>query len=105
MRSWLGIKGTAAVRVLMVLAVSNFADSVAQEPAIVPSPAFSGKQLSALPQEGWLTNGGNLLNQRYSPLTEINRDNVAGLKAVWRASLARLGYSSQSRQSGSAARL
>jgi glucose dehydrogenase len=29
---------------------------------------------------GWLpSNGGNLSNQRYAPLTEINRDNVARL--------------------------
>jgi alcohol dehydrogenase (cytochrome c) len=36
---------------------------------------------------GWPTNGGNLSNQRYSPLTEINRGNVARLKGVWRTRL------------------
>ena len=54
---------------------------------IVPAPAFAGEQLAALPSDGWPTNGGNVLNQRYSPLDQINRDNVSGLKAVWRASL------------------
>jgi len=44
-------------------------------------------QLSAHPVEGWITNGGNLANHRYSPLDRINRDNVGQLKAVWRASL------------------
>ena len=50
-------------------------------------PAFTEKQLSAYPQDGWITNGGSLSNQRYSPLSLINRDNVAQLKARWRASL------------------
>jgi alcohol dehydrogenase (cytochrome c) len=42
---------------------------------------------AALPTTAWLTNGGNLANQRYSPLTQINRDTVANLRAEWRASL------------------
>ncbi len=54
---------------------------------IAPSPAFTAKQLTAPPTDGWYTNGGNLYNQRYSPLTQITRANVADLKAVWRASL------------------
>jgi len=44
-------------------------------------------ELAALPTNGWLKSGGNLFNQNYSPLTQINRDNVDKLKAVWRASL------------------
>ena len=48
------------------------------------SPAFSADELTAAPTVGWYTNGGNLANQRYSPLTQINKDNVAGLKAEWR---------------------
>ncbi len=48
------------------------------------SPAFSADELAAPPTVGWYTNGGNLGNQRYSPLTQINKDNVANLKAEWR---------------------
>ena len=55
--------------------------------SIAPAPAFAGPDLTALPTTGWLTNGGDLFNRRYSPLTQINRDNVAGLKAVWRTRL------------------
>src|SRR5262249_19564661 len=44
--------------------------------AIKPAPAFTKQQLTALPQDAWITNGGNIFNQRYSPLTEINRDTV-----------------------------
>ena len=43
--------------------------------------------LSAPPTDGWLKSGGNLFNQNYSPLTQINRQNVANLKGVWRARL------------------
>jgi quinohemoprotein ethanol dehydrogenase len=52
--------------------------------------------LVALPRDGWVANGGNLANQRYSPLTEINRDNVANLRGVWRASLGGSGLGPRS---------
>jgi quinohemoprotein ethanol dehydrogenase len=42
---------------------------------------------AALPTDSWLKSGGNFFNQNYSPLTQINRQNVANLKAVWRARL------------------
>src|SRR5690606_20196502 len=65
--------------------------SVAQEGsaprAITPAPAFSVEQLLSHPRESWVTNGGNLYNQRYSPLDQINRGNVAELKAEWRTHL------------------
>ena len=48
---------------------------------------FSAERLTAPPTTNWPTNGGNLYNQRYSPLSAINRDNVAQLKGVWRARL------------------
>jgi alcohol dehydrogenase (cytochrome c) len=43
--------------------------------------------LTPPPKSGWLTNGGNLYNQRYSALTAIDRTNVAQLKGVWRTRL------------------
>ena len=51
------------------------------------APAFSARQLTALPEENWITNGGTLFNQRYSPLSQISRSNVAGLKGVWEVHL------------------
>ena len=63
-------------------------------------PAFSAKQLTALPTDGWITNGGNIYNQRYSPLTRINRDNVAQLKPHWRVHLN--GSGTDSKYSGQA---
>ncbi len=35
--------------------------------AFVAAPAFTASQLSAMPQAGWITNGGNLSNQRLFP--------------------------------------
>jgi len=52
-----------------------------------PSPAFSADTLVAPPSLNWVTNGGNLYNQRYSPLTQINTDNVGDMKAEWRVHL------------------
>src|SRR5436190_14557863 len=51
------------------------------------SVAFSAKDLAAPPRGNWLKNGGNLFNQNFSPLTQINRDNVSTLKGVWRTRL------------------
>ncbi|MFL2547224.1 MAG: pyrroloquinoline quinone-dependent dehydrogenase [Candidatus Rariloculaceae bacterium] len=48
---------------------------------------FSGDELKAHPTNNWLSNGGNILNQRYSPLTDITADNIHELKGVWRARL------------------
>ena len=56
---------------------------------------FSPAGLAAPPTAGWPTNGGNLYNQRYSPLTAINRGNVAQLKGVWRARLRGSGTAPQ----------
>src|SRR5215467_12531616 len=48
---------------------------------------FSAARLTTPPTINWPTNGGSLYNQRYSPLTAINRVNVSQLKGVWRARL------------------
>ena len=53
----------------------------------VSTEEFSGKMLIRPPTTGWLTNGGDLYNQRYSPLTQINRDNIDGLKPLWSINL------------------
>src|SRR5688572_16116734 len=54
---------------------------------IAPAPAFKGNALVAAPTANWPTNGGNWYNQRYSPLTLLDRGNVANLKGVWRTRL------------------
>jgi quinohemoprotein ethanol dehydrogenase len=56
---------------------------------------FSAARLTAPPATSWPTNGGNLYNQRYSPLAAINRANVTQLKGVWRTRLRGSGVAPQ----------
>ena len=58
-------------------------DGAATAAGIQAAPAFSADDLSEEPKDGWLTNGGTLMNQRYSPLDEIDTDNVKDVKGVW----------------------
>ena len=80
--------GRGAVVSLFAIVLSGLALPVAGQSARPaaprPAPAFTAKQLTALPHDSWITNGGNVFNQRYSPLTQINRDNVSRLKPSWR---------------------
>lgn len=54
---------------------------------IRPAPAFTAADLSTPREDAWLTNGGTLSNQRYSPLQQIDRQNVGRLKALWHINL------------------
>jgi len=54
---------------------------------IATAPAFDARALTAHPTKDWVTNGGNVFNQRYSPLTLLDRDNVKDLKALWRTGM------------------
>ncbi|HUK34237.1 MAG TPA: PQQ-binding-like beta-propeller repeat protein, partial [Vicinamibacterales bacterium] len=63
--------------------------------AFATSNDFSAGRLTAPPTTSWSTNGGNLYNQRYSPLDSINRTNVAQLKGVWRTHLRGSGVAPQ----------
>jgi alcohol dehydrogenase (cytochrome c) len=76
-----------AVIFFAMLMLNVAAAAHADDREISMAPAFGASALNALPTANWITNGGSLANQRYSPLVSINRDNVAGLKAEWRASL------------------
>ena len=67
----------------------------AQQANIKTAPAFTAKELTAQPRTGWPTNGGSVFNQRYSPLTAINRSNVGQLKGVWRTHLHGSGLESK----------
>jgi alcohol dehydrogenase (cytochrome c) len=55
--------------------------------AISVSPSFSAQDLAALPTKNWLKVGGELFNRNYSPLKQIDRENVERLKAVWQTHL------------------
>ena len=73
-------------------AETTAAATQAAAPSAARTPAPQGSPLNSDPMaqpqaEAWPTNGGSFTNQRFSPLNQINRDNVANLKAVWRAHL------------------
>jgi len=80
---------------LLALMLGWISSGWTQVTEISIAPAFSGERLVALPTDGWITNGGNAYNQRYSPLNEINRDTVANLKGVWHARLNGSGAASK----------
>jgi quinohemoprotein ethanol dehydrogenase len=63
------------------------------------SPAFSSSELTSTPKTDWITNGGSIANQRYSPLTQINAGNVSRLKGIWHV---HLGSGSAGKYSGEA---
>ena len=69
------------------------------------APAFEAKHLTAAPTSAWLTNGGSTYNQRYSPLDEINTENVEDLKGVWMTDLDGSGHRGEVLGRGAADRL
>lgn len=50
---------------------------------------------AAYPTSDWTTVGGNYFNQRYSPLDQINRENVVKLRGVWMTHLEGSGVGPQ----------
>ena len=71
--------------IVLLLNVLVHTASAAEEDTqkIKSAPPFPAYTLLELPTSGWLTNGGDLYNRNYSPLSRITRDNVSRLKAVW----------------------
>jgi quinohemoprotein ethanol dehydrogenase len=55
--------------------------------SIAASPAFPAPELGVPPLGNWPKVGGSLLNQNWSPLKQIDRENVVKLKAVWQTHL------------------
>lgn len=84
---------------LAAAAMAASAGLAAAQPG-TPSPAFTAEQLVELPTEMWATFAGNLANQRYSPLDQIDTSNVANLKAVWRTGLGGSGVTPRASNQG-----
>jgi alcohol dehydrogenase (cytochrome c) len=51
------------------------------------APEFTADELNEGAGDNWLTNGGNLTNDRFSSLDEINTENVKELKGDWVAKI------------------
>ena len=82
----------AALATALVAVAAGVAQSAtsSKKAEIVPAPAFTASDLAS-PSSSWSTNGGSLMNQRYSPLTQINTGNVSKLKAIWETHVGGLG--------------
>ena len=72
---------------VFVFAVACAASMPGLGQSIARAPAFADDDLVAPPAADWPTNGGDWYNRRYSALAQIDRDNVANLKGVWRTHL------------------
>lgn len=68
---------------------------------VAPVPAFSASELTAPAAANWPTVGGNIWNQRYSTLDQINSTNVSGLEQAWRVDLDGSGVKSKYSQEAS----
>ena len=86
---------TRLLQAMLALAACTLLQSTLNSEAAETANEFASRSLVNLPRTGWLTNGGNLFNQRYSPLDSINRSNVAQLKGVWRTHLNGSGLGAQ----------
>jgi quinohemoprotein ethanol dehydrogenase len=86
----------AKLTIIAIAAIGGLAAlGRAEAQSIRRAPAFAAEELVAAPTDGWPTNGGDLYNRRWSPLTAINRDNVGTLKGVWRTHLRGSGLGPQ----------
>jgi len=83
------VPALAAPGFLVLLTANAMAQSISR------APAYEGTSLVAPPTSDWPTNGGDWYNRRYSPLTAIDRSNVATLKGVWRTHLRGSGLGAQ----------
>jgi alcohol dehydrogenase (cytochrome c) len=79
--------GVSRVSSILSRTCAVIALALATTNALAASADFTAESLAKKPTANWPTNGGNLANQRYSPLAQINTSNVHNLKAVWRAHL------------------
>ncbi len=68
-------------------AFAEASSALGSEAAIPAAPAFPPQELATFPVKNWPKVGGDLFNRNYSPLKQINRDNVATLKGLWQTHL------------------
>jgi quinohemoprotein ethanol dehydrogenase len=69
--------------VLLAVGAGISSASSSRTTAITPSPAYSASQLDAYAGNDWLSNGGDLSDDRYSTLKGITSSNVGKLTQAW----------------------
>src|SRR5712692_252151 len=73
------------MRIALGLLISSAAPARAADPEI-------DRLLQSPVAKDWVTNGGNLTNQRYSTLKQIDTTNVKQLKGTWMTRLKGSGF-------------
>src|SRR5436189_5314021 len=80
-------------QVIAVVTTLSFSFLMVQ-PALAADPDMD-RLVRGPAGKDWVTNGGNLTNQRFSTLKQIDTTNVQQLKGAWRTRLSRSGYGSR----------
>jgi PQQ-dependent dehydrogenase (methanol/ethanol family) len=89
MKGWgyaAGIVSCAAL--LLIAGASAKPGASAKKAVITPIPAFSADELTAAPTTDWVGVHGNIYNQQYSALTQINKLSIKNLKIAWHTQVA-----------------
>src|SRR5579875_902535 len=74
----------AATALVLVAALAVAATASAKSTvSITAAPAWTAAQLAAPAGNDWLSTGGDLGNERYSTLTQINTSNASQLQEAW----------------------
>jgi len=76
-----------AVNLLTAIGFAHAPFASAPSHDIRKGPEVSHQELAKHSTTSWPKSGGDLFNQNYSPLIQVNRQNVANLKGVWRTRL------------------
>ena len=79
--------GVLAVVIAAGSLAAGYAATAGNQATPVPAPAFSASQLVAASGDDWVGWNGNVYNQRYSTLNDINASNVRNLKVAWARNL------------------
>jgi quinohemoprotein ethanol dehydrogenase len=82
------LAAVAVVAAVIALAVAAAGRGTGTKASSIPlAPAFTASVLNTPAGDDWLTNGGSIMNQRYSTLDQIDKSNVGKLKLAWRIHL------------------
>lgn len=91
----------AATALVVATSASATPSAHSAATAIAPIPAFSTADYAAIPGDNWISTGGNLANQRYSSLDQINTTNAASLTQAWMTHLDKSGAAAKYSQEDS----
>src|SRR5215471_7799522 len=68
--------GLGGVVLIATVSLVLIAGASGKRAAITPIPSFSSGELAGTPKNDWIGVHGNTMNQQFSGLTEVTKDNV-----------------------------